>query len=357
MFAVIMAGGSGTRFWPASRERLPKQFLRITSEHTMFEETLERVSRLVETENIYVVVNQLHEEITLRLAGNRAHVLVEPKGRNTAACVGLAAIHIARQDEDEPIIVLPSDHYIADAEKFAQTLRAASEIACAGGIVTIGIPPTRPETGFGYIETGRASSESAGESVFRVERFVEKPDYQTALEYLSSSRYLWNSGIFIFTARTILSNINSLMPGLHQGLREIECFIGGGDYEQNLGRVYDGLESVSLDYGVMEKTETPIYVLRGDFGWSDVGSWQALYELRKDEYDEEGNLSLGETALIESRQNLIYSSTGRVVSLLGVEGLVIVDTEDALLVTKTDHSQDVKRIPELLRKRGRTDNC
>lgn len=350
MFAVIMAGGSGTRFWPASREHLPKQFLAITGDRTMLEETLARAERFAQPDHTSVVVGRVHAELTGQiLSGSPVKILIEPRGRNTAACIGLAALHARRINEDEPVVVLPADHFIADVESFAQTIRAAADVARDGAIITLGIQPNRPETGYGYIHAGEQGGESLGQKFFRVRRFVEKPDHQTALGYLSSGDYLWNSGIFVFTARTILGEIEACMPALHDGLIEIDRAIDTPDYDAAVERVYGRIESVSIDYGVMEKTTKPIHVFKADFGWSDVGSWQALYELRSAEYDEQGNLPLGDAMIVDAKRNLVFSSTDRKVALLGVEDLVVVDTPDAVMVARLDRSQDVKRFPELLK--------
>lgn len=357
MFAVVMAGGSGTRFWPASRERLPKQFLKITSNRTMLEETVSRARLFAPDEQIYVVINSAHREVARQLLGGGARILIEPVGRNTAACIGLAAIHIRRHSEDEPIAALPADHFIADPAALADQLAAAAELSRSGAIVTLGIVPTRPETGYGYIERAEEEHEVLGKRAFRVKRFVEKPHLERAIEFISSGRHFWNSGIFIFTARTILSEIEACMPELHRGLQEIDRSIGSDEYEEVLSRVYSGLDSISIDYGVMEKTEAPIYVLEAGFGWSDVGSWSALYELRRDERDSDQNLILGDAVTLDARRNLVYSETGRLISLLGVEDLIVVDTRDALLVASADRSQDVKKFPELLKKNGRAEVC
>ncbi len=354
MFAVIMAGGSGTRFWPASREHLPKQFLKITSDRTMLEETIARVERFARLDQTRIVVGRVHAELTRQLlSGNPAEVLVEPVGRNTAACIGLAALHVERISDDAPIVVLPADHFIADVESFAQTIRAASDIARDGAIITLGIRPNRPETGYGYIHAGNARGESRGLPYFDVQRFVEKPNYETAVSYLSSGDYLWNAGIFIFTARTILEEIKTCLPALHDGLMEIDAAIGSSSYDATLDRVYPALESISIDYGVMERTARPIRVFKADFGWSDVGSWQALYDLRVGERDAAGNLLLGDAMAIDAGRNLVFSSADRKVALLGVEDLVVVDTPDAVMVARLDRSQDVKRFPDLLQGEAR----
>jgi len=352
-----MAGGSGTRFWPASRGHLPKQFLAITGDRTMLEETLARAELFAPPDRISIVVGRVHADLTKQLlSGKQAEVLVEPRGRNTAPCIGLAALHARRVaasgvTADEPMVVLPADHFIADVESFARTIRAASNVARDGAIVTLGVAPNRPETGYGYIHTGAEGGESSEQPYFRVRRFVEKPDYQTALGYLSSGDYLWNSGIFVFTARTILEEIKSCMPELHEGLMEIDRAINTPDYDAAVERVYDRIESVSIDFGVIEKTTKPIYVFKADFGWSDVGSWQALYELRRAECDQQGNLSLGDSMIIDSKRNLVFSNTDRKVALLGVEDLVVVDTPDAVMVARLDRSQDVKKFAEQYRER------
>jgi mannose-1-phosphate guanylyltransferase len=358
MFAVIMAGGSGTRFWPASRDRLPKQFLKITGPRTMFEETVERLRPLIADDRLYAVVGQTHAELTRQALGaSEAHMLVEPAARNTAAAIGLAAIHIYRRDPGAPVIVLPADHFIADLERFAQTARAAFEVATTGAIVTIGIQPTRPETGYGYIKIGEVSGRALDKAYYRVAGFVEKPDRQTALAYLAGDQHAWNSGIFVFTARAILAEIAACLPELAAGLDEVARTIGSADYNQTLERVYRRLDAVSIDYGVMEKTAAPVYAFKADFAWSDVGSWQALYELRAGEADHDGNLLPGEAAAVDAKSNLVYSATGRAISLLGVEGLVVVDTEDALLVADRARSQEVKKFPERFKRDGRTELC
>jgi mannose-1-phosphate guanylyltransferase len=349
-----MAGGSGTRFWPASRNHLPKQFLKITSDRTMLEETLVRSHRFAEPDQTFIVVGRIHAGITQQLLDdNPAKVLVEPVGRNTAACIGLAALHAKRINEDEPMVVLPADHFIADVDSFAQTIIAAARVARDHAIITLGIKPNRPETGYGYIHVGDAQGESQGLPYFKVRRFVEKPNYETALGYLSSGDYLWNSGIFIFTPSTILDEIKSCIPALYDGLAEIERTIDAPHYDAVLDRVYPALESISIDYGVMERTARPIYVFKADFGWSDVGSWQALYELRRSEYDERENLLLGDAMAIDSNRNLVFSGTDRKIALLGVDDLVVVDTPDAVMVARLDRSQDVKRFPDLLKNDGK----
>ena len=356
MFAVIMAGGSGTRFWPASRQRLPKQFLNIVGKRSLFEETLARVRPFIPDENIYAVVSQNHAELTTALLKDtNAKILAEPVARNTAAAIGLAAIHIAERDENQSMAVLPSDHFIANVDGFASVLQAAGEAALSGSIITLGIPPTRPETGYGYLKVGKENGRISDRPFYAVDKFVEKPNLKTAVEYLSGGNYLWNGGIFIFTAKTILTEIARSLPELYEGLNKIRRSIGTADYASVLEKVYPDLQSISIDFGVMERTEAPVNVFKGDFGWSDVGSWQALHELRTDSYDENDNLLISDTLVSDASGNLVYSATDRLVALLGVKGLVIVDTPDALMIADINQSQDVKRFPEMLKRTNRTD--
>ena len=358
MFAVIMAGGSGTRFWPASRESLPKQFLPITSNKSMLAETIERIAPLIKASDTYVVINQNHvqipqmQEITNHYA---VEILAEPLGRNTAACIGLAAIHIRQRDPQQPLVVLPADHYIAQPQQFLEILQATSEVAQSGAIVTLGIQPTRPETGYGYIEVG--TGQALGHSYAQVVRFVEKPNLETARNYLITGHYLWNSGIFIFAAQTILQELAQCLPRLYEGLCEIEQHIGQPDYLATLARIYPQLESISIDYGVLERTTAPIQVFPSNFGWSDVGSWQALYELRSPEQDNEGNLHIGEACALQATNNLVFSQTGRQVALLGVSNLVVVDTADILLIADRSQSQEVKQFPALFKTQGKKELC
>jgi mannose-1-phosphate guanylyltransferase len=363
MFAVIMAGGSGTRFWPASRARLPKQFLKITGDRTLFEETLDRVRPVIPESQIHSVVGALHAGLTAEGMGvpdsaecERIHV--EPCSRNTAAAIGLAAIHIQRVDPDAAIVVLPADHFISRLDRFTATLEAAAQVAETGAIVTIGVQPDRPETGYGYLQLGAEAGRAASEPYFAVTRFVEKPSQPKALEYLASGDYAWNSGIFLFTARSILHEIGMLLPELAAGLQEIEKTIGAPNYKETVARVYEHLPAVSIDYGVMEKTTAPVFAFKADFLWSDVGSWQALYDLRAGEASSsDGNLVLGSVISCDAKNNLVYSTAGRTVALLGVDGLMIVDTPDALLVADRSRSQEVKRFPELLKRDGREELC
>ena len=358
MFSLIMAGGMGIRFWPASRASLPKQFLKVIGNRTLLQETVKRVSPLSRGENMYVVVNQAHEMLARKqLAGHDTQILAEPLSRNTAGCIGLAALHMRRRDQDMPIVILPADHHIADDEKFRSSLLRAAELAKSGCIVTLGVTPTRPETGYGYIKTGAGRHPATGEPVCAVERFVEKPDLETAIDYLADESYVWNSGIFAATAKTILAEIECLLPDLYSRLEEIDQAIDTPEYESVLASVYPNLESISIDYGVMERSVTPMYVLKADFEWSDVGSWQSLYDLRSKSHDENGNLFHGDSIALESKNNFLYSAGGRTISLLGVDDLIVVDTQDTVFVARIDRSQDLRKMVSRLMDAGRADLC
>ena len=358
MYSLILAGGSGTRFWPASRASLPKQFLKVFGEKTLLQQTVERVAPLLGHNDTYVVVNDSHEAIARQqLETSKCEILSEPTGRNTAACIGLAAVHMARRHPDEPVVVMPSDHHIGNEEIFRRDVAAAAEHARSGSIVVLGVTPTRPETGYGYIRMDRSSAFSTNEPIYSVEQFVEKPDLHTALAYLSEGSYVWNTGIFAATPRTILYEIQNSRPDLYGHLQEIGCAIGTADYSAVLRRVYPQIENISIDYAVMEHALSSMYVMKTDIGWSDIGSWRSLYDLRPQSHDDDGNLFHGAAVTLESRNNLLYSNGGRTISLLGVDDLVVVDTEDTLFISRMDRSQDVGRMVGRMREAGRADLC
>lgn len=349
MFAAIMAGGSGTRFWPASTSERPKQFLKLFGDRTMLEHTIDRLSGLAEDSAIAIVCGE-HQAATARsLLGNRElTVISEPCGRNTAACIGLAALRFQRLDPDEPIAVLPADHFVADVDRFRTVLASAASLARSGGIVTVGVVPTAPETGFGYIEAGREHGEADGVPWRAVRRFVEKPSRDVALGYLASGVHFWNAGIFVFTARTILAEFAACMPDLARGLERIEAALGTDRERDVIAEVYGGLASISIDYGVMEKTASRVFVIPAAVGWSDLGSWPALAELRADERDDRGNILPDGGIAIDTDSCFVTSDGSRPVALLGVRDLIVVDSENGLLIAAKDRAQDVRLVTERL---------
>jgi mannose-1-phosphate guanylyltransferase len=355
MYVVIMAGGSGTRFWPASRKNKPKQFLSISGDDSMIVETCNRLGPLARDEEMILVLGREHlKEASNLFRKRKVHILAEPVGRNTAPCIGLGAVYAKSLDYKGPLAFLPADHFIGDTSAFVECLRQAGTIAESGGIVTLGIVPTKPETGYGYIRRSEVLySDEIG--AYRVSEFVEKPDLDTAKRYLTSGEYFWNAGIFVATPETILKEIKQNLPALHRGLIRIEEALGTDSFEAELEHVYNELDAISFDYGIMEKTREPVFVLPCDCGWSDVGSWASLYELRGNECDMDQNLCDGESILIDCEGSFVSSTSGRLVACLGLKNCLVVDTPEALLVADLGKSQEVRKIVELLQKKQKED--
>ncbi len=352
LHALVMAGGSGTRFWPLSREQWPKQMLDIVGEGTMISQTINRMRGLVAAGNIHILTTKAHAgDIRLHLkgAGRKAvSVFNEPCARNTAAAIGLAAVRLKKLDPESIMIVLPADHYISDTKAFLRTLRSGVAGAEMSRLVTIGIVPMRPDTGYGYIEKGS----EYGRGLYKVRRFVEKPDIKRANEYLRQGCYYWNSGIFIWKTSAILSEIRKRMPVMYKGLRKIGAAIGTEREEMVLDEVYPSLEDISIDYGVMEKSDRVLMVEAG-FGWSDLGTWSALDDvLRK---DKAGNIARGDVLDIESENSIIFAG-GRFVATVGLRDMVVVDTPDATLVCPKERSQDVRKVVAELKRMDRDEH-
>ncbi|MDD5307283.1 MAG: mannose-1-phosphate guanylyltransferase [Deltaproteobacteria bacterium] len=350
-YAVVMAGGVGSRFWPESRARAPKQLLDLTGEgRTMIAATVARLAPDISPERVIVVTGEITaKECARALPGvPAANILAEPVGRNTAPCIGWAALHALRRDPEAVLAVMPSDHLIADEAAFRSRVRIAVAAARKGALVTFGVTPDRPETGFGYIEAG----DEASPGVRAVSRFVEKPDLPTAERYLASGRFLWNSGMFFFGARRILDEIRASMPSLAAGLDAIAKVAGTAQEAEVVSRLYPTLEAVSVDYGVMEKAHG-ILVVPVSFGWSDLGSWGAAYD--RSQKDEAGNALQAGAVVVGSEGCLARAPAGKLVALVGVRDLVVVDTGDALLVCRRERSQDVKAVVDALKARGRGD--
>lgn len=345
--AVIMAGGKGERFWPRSRKSMPKQFLSLTDDgKTMIQHTVERISPLATIEDVLIVTNKNYEALVKEQLPDLPdeNILLEPKAKNTAPCIGLAATYIKKKYEDAVMMVLPSDHLIKFNGIFINTLKEAVQVAeQEENMVTIGITPNYPETGYGYINFGE--EKPGTNNVYKVERFVEKPNLELAKEYLDSGKYLWNSGMFVWKASTILNQFERYLPEMYEGLVRIEEVIGTEQEERVLEHEFDCFHGESIDYGIMEKANN-IYTLPGSFGWDDVGSWLALERFNRT--NDDGNVISGNVVSINTK-NAIVQGTNKLIATIGVENLIIVDTEDATLICAKDSTQDVKKVIENLK--------
>ena len=345
--AVIMAGGKGERFWPQSRASRPKQFLALTNDgETMIQKTIHRLDGLVEMDDIFVVTNKRYRQLVSEQLPEipSENILLEPASKNTAPCIGLAAGIIARKYGDDTImLVLPSDHLIRFNTMYIDILKQAIAVASFDeNLVTIGITPSYPETGYGYINfSGKESSNGA----YKVIRFVEKPDLEKAKQYVNSGEYLWNSGMFVWKASSILSNINKFLPDIYEPLSQIVDKYGTDGFDSELENKFPKLRAESIDFGVMEKADS-IYTIPGNFGWDDVGSWLALE--RFNPTNEYGNMVRGDVVSIDTKNSTIIGGK-KLIATIGLENMIIVDTDDAILICDKESAQDVKKVIENLK--------
>jgi mannose-1-phosphate guanylyltransferase len=347
MYAVIMAGGKGTRFWPLSRERRPKHLLSITGEKSIIKYTVERITPLVPEGNIMIVTGESHsDEIKKELTNlPEENIIVEPVGRNTAPCIGLAAFSIKKKNPDAVMVVLPADHLIGDEKTFISVLSDAADIARKGDyLVTVGIQPTKPETGYGYIERGNAFDTEGNSAIYNVQSFREKPDLATAETFFKNGHFYWNSGMFIWKVSTLLQSIEKFLPDLYQDLLRIEKSLGTDREHDVVTEVYSDITPISIDYGIMEEAKN-VLMIPGDFAWSDVGSWDVLWEVL--DKDEKGNVVKGTVLSIDTADSLVFGSD-KLITLVGVKDLIVVETGDALLICDKNASQDVKKLVEKL---------
>ncbi|HEY1481939.1 MAG TPA: mannose-1-phosphate guanylyltransferase [Candidatus Acidoferrum sp.] len=357
--AVILAGGRGTRFWPRSRTRTPKQLLNIVGKSTMLEQTVARLHPLIPPDHIWTVTNaEQADPLKKQLpAAARKHVLTEPVGRNTAAAIALAAFHIQRAAHGDALMaVLPADTYIAQPERYRFILKSALRVAeQPGRIVVLGIPPTRPETGFGYIERINDPIATNGTPVYPVHRFTEKPDLDLAKEYVRSGEYHWNAGMFFWRVSTFLDALKSHLPKTFEALHALAQQIGKPGYASKLKKIYTKLENISVDYAILERsTALPgpprVYVIPAEVGWSDIGSWTAVHELQA--RDSRDNVFVGEGEALDTDGSFFWSPK-KFVAAIGVHDLVVVDTPDALLICPRDRAQDVGKIVKSLEAKRR----
>lgn len=347
-YAIIIAGGIGSRFWPLSRSSKPKHLLNVLNDNTLLENTIDRIKPLISVENIRIVSNSEQQEmIKQALPGfNEDQLLIEPLGKNTAAAIGYGAVHLDIIDPDATMIILPSDHYIDDEEKFIKLIEEATSYVERNPekLATIGIKPRYAETGYGYIQAGETISENS----YKVRSFAEKPNYQTALRFVESGDFFWNSGIFIWKVKTILNKLQKYMPDLYESLLKIQNELQKETPQFSvIQRFYNEIKPQSIDYGVMEKAnECTVFI--GDFYWSDVGSWQEIFRLN--EKNSEGNVFKGETISIDTKNSLLYNdSEEKIVCTIGLDNLFVVNTDNAVIVAPLDRSQDVKKMVEILK--------
>ena len=347
-YGIILAGGNGTRFWPLSRQNMPKQFLNLTGNELMLNETIDRLQGITDKKDIFIVTNQMQAETAYNLSGGRiekSHILAEPSARNTAACIGYAAMELVKKYEDGIMCILPSDHYIKNTKQFHAVINKAIEAAQkTQKLYTIGMKPTFPATGYGYIKCKDSVS-----VLHDVQEFVEKPDYDTAKEYLEEGTYYWNSGMFIWKASVILDEIKKLLPDIYAYLEKIGNAMNTVTEDKVLTECYPKIPKISIDYGVMERSEK-VAMIEGDFDWNDVGSWDTLDTLR--ETDENGNIKCGETLTIDTKNSIVYSKS-KLISTLGIENLIVVEADDAILICNRDRAQDVRQITEQLKLNGK----
>jgi mannose-1-phosphate guanylyltransferase len=356
--AVILAGGRGTRFWPRSRTRTPKQLLNIVGEDTMLEQTAARLAPLFPPARQWVVTNT-EQAAAVRKQLPRvpaSHILAEPLGRNTAAAIGLAAAHLLHdglgKQNDALMAVLPADHYISQPGRYLNIVRTALHVAhAAGSLVVLGIPPSKPETGYGYIErAGKKTLNPGGVPVFSVRRFTEKPALPLARKYVASGNYFWNAGMFFWRVSTFLGNLEKFLPKTHDALMTLAGDIGTPRYARALAKIYPSLENISVDYAILEpatrRSSAPsVFVLPAEVGWSDIGSWAAVYDLLSRKAGE--NVSAGQFSALDADGNFLWSPK-KFVAAIGIRDLIVVETDDALLLCPRERAQDVGKVVKWL---------
>lgn len=350
--SVILAGGGGTRFWPLSRQNKPKQLINLSGNDIMLNDTILRYESVIPAENTVIVTNKSQVELLNSILLEkvpRVNVLKEPLARNTAACILYAALVIQKKYGDAVMVVLPSDHYFTDVDGFRNTLSKACEVAEeTDKLVTIGIKPTFPSTGYGYINFNKQVNIHLPDSTYEVNEFVEKPAFEKAKKYIESGDYLWNSGMFIWKVSVILENFERYLPRLYKSLMQIYDYLGTELEEEYILKVYPLLQSISIDYGVLERSDE-VLVVPGDFGWNDVGSWDALGAIFPP--DDNGNIVKAKHEGINTKNSIVYGND-RLIATIGIEDLIIADTHDAILICPKSKAQDVKEIVELLKEKG-----
>jgi mannose-1-phosphate guanylyltransferase len=353
-YALIMAGGVGSRLWPLSRQKSPKQVLPLMGEHSMFTMAVERLQPLLMPEQVLVVVGE--EQVDLLKAEGTGvpdrNYVIEPAGRGTAPAIALSAITLQRRDPEAIMAVLTADHFIGDEEGFREVLKAAREVAAQDHLVTLGITPSSPSTGYGYIERGRFLTNANGFAAYQVVAFREKPDLVTAKHFVTSGRHSWNSGMFVWKVSRFLDELSRTMPEFHQQLMAIEAALDTPAYDRVLRDIWKDVKTQTVDYGVMEKARD-VSVIPAEFGWNDVGSWATLLEILDN--DAQGNVIRHAQHVGVDTSNTLVFGRDRLVATIGLHDMIIIDTGDAVLVCPKDRAQDVKQIVDDLKKSGKTE--
>lgn len=352
MYAAIIAGGSGTRLWPSSRKEMPKQFHSLYGENTLLQESVRRLDPLIKKEDIYIIANRAHEEIVREQLPwlGKENFIGEPMGKNTAPAVGVIASIINKKDPDGVILISPADHIIAKEALFRRLLEVGAEVASEGpNTVTIGIKPTYPSTGYGYIQMSDTHHTHGDVDVHKALSFKEKPDEKTAEEYVASWSYVWNSGMFMWSAKTIMHLFKQHAPDIYKSLKRYEDALGTPQEAKVFDEIYDEFPSISVDYAILEHAHN-IHVIPASIGWNDLGSWASLHEIM--EKDEAGNAVVGDFIGVDTHNCLIHSK-GRLVATVGLENMVVVDTGDVVMILPAERSQDVKALLDELKKQGK----
>jgi len=352
MYAVLMAGGMGTRFWPISRKAFPKQLLRFAGKKTMLQQTYERIKPLTPPEKIIVITNaDLKDEIEKQLPAIPAeNIIGEPEGRNTGPCIGLAASFIQSQaSENEIMVVLPADHLVSKVSEFRNTLKAGmAYVQTHDVLITLGVQPEYPETGYGYIQVDNKIESIKGKDVYKVKTFAEKPNLDTAERFIKSGDFLWNSGMFIWSVKTIMREIEEHLPELYEDLILIKEKVGRSGFKKIISEVYKRTKPISIDYGIMEAAGN-VCVIKSNFGWNDLGSWEAVYNIsQKDDME---NVCHSKKCILIDAKNNYFHAPKKLVAAVDVEDLVLVEMDDAILICKKERSQDVKEIVDFLKRK------
>ncbi len=347
---VILAGGGGTRFWPLSRQNMPKQLLNISGNDVMINETISRCEGLVSPLDTFVITNKSQTELLKQILIPEVpteNILIEPFARNTSACILYSALMLKKRFGDCIMVVLPSDHYISDADGFRSTLYRACQVASESDkLITIGIKPTFPSTGYGYISYNPQITSNFN-GAYEVQEFVEKPDFKRAKHYFESGNYMWNSGMFVWKVSSIIDNFKRFLPRIFSNFTDFEYSMGTEKEKQCLENVYKHVQSISIDYGIMERSDD-VLVVPGDFGWNDVGSWDALGSIFPT--DDCGNIVKAKHAGINTKNSIIFSND-RLITTIDIDNLIIADSGDAILICPKDKAQDVKKIVDLLKEK------